>query len=97
MAWEKIAFYGEVAILSDADPEPVDGTGAAEGTGLLASREDHVHGLGPLVANLDFAQHEANGLVLQAQAAAPDPATEVEAELYFDTTAGDKHAYVWIP
>lgn len=40
-------------IVGSSTPAPVDGTAAAVGAASVASREDHVHALGPLVANLD--------------------------------------------
>jgi hypothetical protein len=42
--WKKLAFFDEVAALSDADPADI-GTTAAEGVGTTASRADHVHRL----------------------------------------------------
>ena len=45
VTWKKLAFYDEVAILSDTPPESV-GTTPAQGTATDASRQDHVHDLG---------------------------------------------------
>jgi hypothetical protein len=45
VTWKKIAFADEVAALSDDDPADI-GTTAAEGVGITASRDDHVHKLG---------------------------------------------------
>ncbi|MFW6125470.1 MAG: hypothetical protein ACOC58_00030 [Chloroflexota bacterium] len=75
----------------------VDGGAAAVGTANKFVRADHKHALGPLVANLDFDQHQAVGLILHAVDAAPDAGTEVEGQIYFDTGVGDKHPYVWVP
>lgn len=75
---------------------PVDGTAEALGTNDAVPHLDHIHALGPLVANLDFNQQQAVSLVLEAVATAPDAAAEVEGQIYFDTTVGDKHAYVWV-
>jgi hypothetical protein len=97
MAWKKIAFLDEVAVLSDDTPEAVDGTAASAGTAETASRADHVHPLGPLVANLDFAQKQAIGMVLHAVDTPPDSGTEVEGQVYYDSGAADKHPYVWVP
>jgi len=43
--WKKLAYYDEVAILSDTPPVSV-GTTPAQGTAGEASRQDHVHDLG---------------------------------------------------
>ena len=43
--WKKLAYLDEVATLSDVTPQAV-GTTASAGTGIAASREDHVHVLG---------------------------------------------------
>lgn len=47
-------------------------------------------------AAVNFNKQQADGLVLEAVATPPDAATEVEGQVYFDTTVGDKHAYVWV-
>ena len=95
MAWNKVAYLSEVAALSDVHPLPVDGTAADEGVGIAASREDHVHALGPLVADLDFGQNMALSLVLEVSAGPVDVGTEVEGQIYFDNTALDDHIYIW--
>ncbi len=74
---------------------PVDGTAEALGTDAAIPHLDHIHQLGPLVANLDFDGSQALSLVLEAVATAPDAAAETEGQIYFDTTGGDKHVYVW--
>jgi len=43
--WKKLAYLDEVAVLSDVNPSAV-GITASPGTGVAASREDHVHVLG---------------------------------------------------
>ena len=43
-AWVKLA-QGSPAVLSDTHPVPI-GTAAGEGTGVAASRHDHIHILG---------------------------------------------------
>lgn len=97
-AWQEVSRgLGAVAALTAATPQAVDGTAAAVGVGTLAARDDHVHALGPLVANLDAGQNQIIGHVLHAVAAAPDAASEIEGQIYFDTTGGDKHAYIWVP
>jgi len=88
--WKKLAYYDEVAILSDATPQPVDGTAGAAGTGTEASRADHIHALGPLVANLACNKKELTNAALDNQAA--DPETPVVGQIYFKT--GDTHPYV---
>ena len=45
MPWKKLAYYDEVAVLTDAAPATV-GTAVATGTGTTAARADHVHALG---------------------------------------------------
>lgn len=97
MAWKKIAFLDEVAVLSDEIPLAVDGSAGSAGVGTEASRDDHVHALGPLVADLDFDQQQALSLVLEAVDEPPDAAAEVEGQIYFDVGVGDKHAYIWVP
>ncbi len=80
-----------------ADVKPVDGSAAALGTAAGVSHVDHVHALGPLVADLNFAQKQALRLVVHSAATPPDAGAEVEGQIYFDTTVGDKHLYVWVP
>lgn len=96
MAWKQLAFIDEVAVLSDDAPPPVDGTAASAGVGTEASRDDHIHALGPLVADLDFDQNMALSLVLEAVDVPPDAASEVEGQIYFDSGVADKHAYIWV-
>jgi len=92
MSWRELAFLDEVAALTDVTPEPVDGTSEAVGTGTAASREDHVHALGPLVAALDFAKQQATNLVIEQQSAAPGSPTQ--GQIYYDTD--DDAILVWV-
>lgn len=92
MAWKQIPWSDEVATLSNVTPQPVDGTSASAGTGIAASRDDHIHALGPLVANLDFNKKEALKLVAEQLASAP--ADPVQGQIYYDTT--DDHLYVYV-
>lgn len=75
----------------------VDAQAASLGTANNASHVDHRHALGPLAANLDYNKQQAVSLVLEAVATPPDAAAEVEGEIYYDTTVGDKHPYIWVP
>lgn len=75
------------------DLAPVDGTAAAVGTDNKFVRADHIHALGPLVADLDFAKNNANNMALHA--AADAPADPVEGQVYYDTTVGDLHPYIY--
>jgi hypothetical protein len=79
------------------DLVPVDGGVAAVGTANRMVRADHKHPLGPLQANLDCNQKELVGQVMHIAAAAPNAGVEVEGQLYYNSTGGDKHPYIWIP
>ena len=70
----------------------VDGGAGALGTDDAVPHLDHKHALGPLVANLDFAQSQATALVLDVQASAPG--TPVEGQVYHNSVDG--HPYVYI-
>ena len=48
--WKKLAYFDEVATLSDDDPHDI-GTVAAEGVATDASRHDHVHIIGDGAVN----------------------------------------------
>jgi len=87
---------GDVAELSDATPQPVDGTAATAGTGTKASRDDHVHALGPLVATLDFAAQEAKDMSLLTRADLPAymPTSWKEGAIGFYTY--DDHPYIYV-
>ena len=71
--------------------KPTDGTAAALGTNDAVPHLDHIHPLGPLVANLDFAKKEATSLALDNQAS--DPSTPVSGQIYYKT--GDGHPYIF--
>ena len=75
----------------------VDGSAAALGSDDAVPHLDHVHALGPLVAALDCGQQQLQRQVLHATETAPDAASEVEGQIYFDTSVGDKHPYIWVP
>ena len=92
MAWKEIPWSDEIAILTDDAPEPVDGTAEAVGTSGEAARADHIHALGPLVANLDFNKKEAVKFVFEQLAEAP--ADPVQGQVYYNTT--DDHTYVYV-
>ncbi len=75
----------------------VDGGAAAVGTANKFVRADHKHALGPLQANLNCNQKELVGQVMHSVAAAPNSGAEVEGQIYYNLTLGDKHPYVWVP
>lgn len=95
MTWKKILLEGDAAALSDTTPQAVDGTAEAAGSGSSASRDDHVHALGPLTGTLDFNQNQAIGMVIHATDTPPDAASEVEGQIYYDSGVADKHPYIW--
>ena len=72
--------------------KPVDGTAAALGTNNAVPHLDHIHALGPLVANLDFAKKQATGMALDVQATAP--LTPVDGQIYQNSV--DDHPYVYV-
>lgn len=72
----------------------VDGGGASLGTDNAVPHLDHKHPLGPLVGDLDFAKNNALNMALDVQTTAPS--TPVDGQIYFNTTAGDKHPYVYV-
>ena len=72
----------------------VDGGAAAVGTANKFVRADHKHPLGPLVADLNFQEHEASALALQNTSAAGAVTTSKLGRIYFDTTS-DRHPYVY--
>ena len=79
------------------DLVPVDGGAAAVGTANKFVRADHKHALGPLQANLNCNQKELAGQVMHVAASAPNSGAEVEGQIYYNSTGGDKHPYVWVP
>lgn len=70
----------------------VDGTAKALGTDDAVPHLDHVHALGPLVADLDFAKKHATGMALDVQATAP--LTPVAGQVYH--SSADSHPYVYV-
>jgi len=93
MAWRKLAFLDEVATL-DGTPPAVDGSAGAAGTATTASRSDHRHALGPMVADIDWAGYQALNLVVHR---ATDYPTPVEAKIFYYLDPGDSHLYVYLP
>ncbi len=79
------------------DLAAVDSQAAAVGTANKFVRADHRHALGPLQANLDCNQKQLVGQVMHVAAAAPNSGTEVEGQIYYNSTGGDKHPYIWVP
>ena len=79
------------------DLAAVDGGAAAVGAANKFVRADHKHALGPLQANLNCNQKELVGQVMHSVASAPNSGAEVEGQIYYNSTVGDKHPYVWIP
>jgi len=93
MAWRKLAFLDEVAGLNGVPPA-VDGSAASAGTSDKASRADHVHALGPMVADINWAGFQALNLVVHK---ATDYPTAVEAKIFYYLDPGDSHIYVYLP
>ena len=87
----------DVAEALVGDLAAVDGGAAAVGTANKFVRADHKHALGPLQANLNCNQKELVGQVMHVVSIAPNPGAEVEGQIYYNPTGGDKHPYVWIP
>ncbi len=75
------------------DVLPLTGAAAQLGTNAAASHVDHRHMLGPLIAALDHNQNQGLSLVLHKTATAPG--TPVDGQIYYDTTGGDQHAWVY--
>ena len=84
--WKEFAFKAEVASLSASTPAPCDGTAASAGSGTAASKDDHIHALGPLAANLDCNQKQMTDMCLHRSASAPSPA--VVGQIYQDSDDG---------
>lgn len=72
--------------------KPVDGTAAALGSDNAVPHLDHIHALGPLVADLNFSKKQAKGMALDVQATAPS--TPVDGQIYHNST--DDHPYVYV-
>ena len=70
----------------------VDGTAKTLGTDNAIPHLDHIHALGPLVANFDFNKKQATGMALDVQATAP--LTPVDGQIYQNST--DDHPYVYV-
>lgn len=82
----------------EADPgdlAAVDGSAAAIGSANKFVRADHIHALGPLVADLDFSEQEADGMSLENMTAVDDVTTTKMGRIYFDTTPADRHPYIY--
>jgi RNA-binding protein YlmH len=79
------------------DLAAVDGQVASIGTANKFVRADHRHALGPLQSNLDCNQKQLVGQVMHVAAAAPNSGAEVEGQIYYNSTGGDKHPYIWVP
>jgi hypothetical protein len=76
------------------DLAAVDGGAAAIGSANKFVRADHKHALGPLVADLNFAEYEADALALQNLTATDAVTTTKLGRIYFDSSA-DRHPYVY--
>lgn len=74
-------------------PVALDGL-AADGTSTAFVRADHKHALGPLAANLDFAEREAKRLSLDNKSAADAYVTTKLGVIYFDIN--DRHPYIYL-
>jgi len=72
--------------------KPVDGTAKALGTDNAVAHLDHIHTLGPLVANLDFAKKQATGMALDVQVTAPT--APVVGQVYHNSADGHPYVYV---
>lgn len=79
------------------DLAAVDGQAAAVGTANKFVRADHRHALGPLQSDLDCNQKQLVGQVMHVAAVAPNSGAEVEGQIYYNSTVGDKHPYIWVP
>jgi len=73
----------------------VDGGAAAIGSANKFVRADHKHALGPLVADLNFSEYEADAMALQNLNAAGAVTTTKLGRIYFDYSA-DRHPYVYV-
>lgn len=94
-SWVEVARgSGGVASLTSTTPEPTDGTAGAAGNDGDAARADHIHALGPLVADLDFNSNNALSFVLENSSAAPDSGSEQPGQLYYDTD--DDRPKIWV-
>jgi hypothetical protein len=85
----------DVPEASVGDLAAVDGGAAAIGSANKFVRADHKHALGPLVADLNFAEHEADALALQNLQATDGIVTTKLGRIYFDISS-DRHPYVYV-
>ncbi len=79
------------------DLAAIDGQAAAVGTANKFVRADHRHPLGPLQADLNCNQKQLVGQVVHVAAGPPNPGTEIEGQIYYNSSVGDKHPYIWVP
>lgn len=84
--WKELARKDEVAALSTATPAACNGAAAAAGSGTAASKDDHVHALGPLSAALDCNQQQMTDMVLHQSSSAP--ASAAKGQIYMDSDDG---------
>lgn len=73
----------------------IDGGATSLGTDDALPHLDHRHALGPLVADLDFSEQEADALSLEARADLPGVVTTKAGRIGFYTF--DNHPYVYSP
>jgi hypothetical protein len=85
----------DVPEASVGDLAAVDGGAAAIGSANKFVRADHKHALGPLVADLNFAEYEADALALQNLQATDGIVTAKLGRIYFDKSS-DRHPYVYV-
>ena len=77
------------------DLAAVDGGAVAIGTANKFVRADHKHALGPLVADLNFSEYEADALALQNLSAIDATVTAKLGRIYFDTST-NRHPFVYV-
>lgn len=77
------------------DLAAVNGGAAAIGTANKFVRADHRHALGPLVADLPFAEYEADAMALDNLSAAQAVVTTKLGRIYFDNSA-DRHPFIYV-
>ena len=74
----------------------VDGGAAAIGALNRFVRADHKHALGPLIADIDFAEYEADAMALDNRSATVSPVTTAKpGRIYFDIST-DRHPFVYV-
>lgn len=47
--------------------------------------------------NLNMGQNQLQEVVIHRATTAPNPAAEVEGQIYYNSSVGDKHLYIWVP